>query len=477
MAKKPKDPPVTVRMYRQGLGDCFLISIWGTRPFHMLIDCGVWDVSKEAAKRVHDCAEDIKQTIGGKRLDLLVITHEHWDHVSGFSERQARDVFDTFEIGELLLPWTENPDDTLAGTIRENFQKLKLGLQNAVKSAAGAGLALGEGTTSVLAASGLALGTDPGEALGWIKRRSNESPDTKVTYCRPGEVLNIPGARVYVLGPPHDEVALRKHLGGVKAEKEGETYLHAAEMDDLLGSLNLGVGSAFAAAERRAMNIDNPWGDKGRPFSAEVGLPLQGALKEGFWGAVYGSPKGAGKDQWRRIDSDWTSSVAQLALRMDKFTNNTSLVLAIELTESNRVLLFPGDAQFGNWMSWDSVKFESRPETTAEDLLRRTVLYKVGHHGSHNATLRKRGVDRMTSQDLVAMIPVNEAFARKQPNGGWNMPYPALFEDLKMRTQGRILRADSGLPSATDLKPAVRAKFVKNAKEDKKKSLWVEWRL
>ena len=42
----------------------------------------------------------------------------------------------------------------------------------------------------------------------------------------------------------------------------------------------------------------------------------------------------------------------RLALQLDSDTNNTSLVLAIELIASGRVLLFPGDAQVGNWLSW-----------------------------------------------------------------------------------------------------------------------------
>ena len=47
----------------------------------------------------------------------------------------------------------------------------------------------------------------------------------------------------------------------------------------------------------------------------------------------------------------------------------------------------------------------------ARDLLARTVLYKVGHHGSHNATLRAQGLELMTSAELTAMIPVDEEWA------------------------------------------------------------------
>ena len=64
---------------------------------------------------------------------------------------------------------------------------------------------------------------------------------------------------------------------------------------------------------------------------------------------------------------------------------------------------------------------------TPDDLLARTVLYKVGHHGSHNATLREKGLELMTSRELAAMIPVNRETAKKMD---WKMPFPSLFQRL-----------------------------------------------
>src|SRR5207302_1593020 len=96
---------------------------------------------------------------------------------------------------------------------------------------------------------------------------------------------------------------------------------------------------------------------------------------------------------WRRIDEDWLGASGEVALQLDSDTNNTSLVLAIEVAEDGGVILLTGDAQVGNWLSWSEVAFyvpSSKGGTrtvTADDLLARTVLYKVGHHGSHNATL------------------------------------------------------------------------------------------
>jgi hypothetical protein len=52
--------------------------------------------------------------------------------------------------------------------------------------------------------------------------------------------------------------------------------------------------------------------------------------------------------EWRRIDHDWLASAGQLALDLNSYTNNTSLVLAFELGPRGKVLLFAADAQRGN---------------------------------------------------------------------------------------------------------------------------------
>ena len=103
---------VRVRMYRVGVGDCFLLTFprLGT-PFHMLIDCGSLPGAPGAAKTMTKVASDIRAVTGG-RLDVLVVTHRHWDHVSGFV--QARPIFETIAIREVWLGWTEDPHDVEA---------------------------------------------------------------------------------------------------------------------------------------------------------------------------------------------------------------------------------------------------------------------------------------------------------------------------------------------------------------------------
>ena len=73
---------IRVRMYRQdGIGDCFLLSFPKSEGMsHMLIDCGVLKGTEDGKARMQAIVRDIAKTTNG-RLDVLVVTHEHWDHV------------------------------------------------------------------------------------------------------------------------------------------------------------------------------------------------------------------------------------------------------------------------------------------------------------------------------------------------------------------------------------------------------------
>ena len=127
-------------------------------------------------------------------------------------------------------------------------------------------------------------------------------------------------------------------------------------------------------------------------------------------------------------------------------TNNTSLVLAVELTDTRprKVLLFAADAQVGNWLSWLELCWPGEGvdgETVeGEDLIHRTVLYKVAHHCSRNATLSVKGLEKMDSPELVAMIPVDEKWANEEMK--WEHPAEHLLDRLNEKARGRVIRSD-----------------------------------
>jgi hypothetical protein len=77
-------------------------------------------------------------------------------------------------------------------------------------------------------------------------------------------------------------------------------------------------------------------------------------------------------------------------------------------------------------------------------LLGRTVLYKVGHHGSHNATLRGKGLEMMTDERLVALVPVDTYIAHEKKHWG-RMPFDPLIAALREKAKGRVILADQPL--------------------------------
>jgi len=159
----------------------------------------------------------------------------------------------------------------------------------------------------------------------------------------------------------------------------------------------------------------------------------------------------AGNEEWRRIDKDWLYSADQLALAMNDQTNNASLVLAFELEKGGKVLLFAADAQRGNWTSWSKKSWKDEKNIIkAKDLLARTVLYKVGHHGSHNATLNGTVSDEHANlswiaqgdyaSEFTAMITAVRKWAETQV--GWDHPQKAIKDALMKKACGRVFQTD-----------------------------------
>jgi glyoxylase-like metal-dependent hydrolase (beta-lactamase superfamily II) len=108
------EPRARVRMYRQGLGDCLYVELLRGQqaPFRIMIDCGLVLGAKGATTTMQAVMADLVDTLGSASLDLLVVTHPHWDHVSGFL--QAKDDFAKINADAVWLGWPEDPADPLA---------------------------------------------------------------------------------------------------------------------------------------------------------------------------------------------------------------------------------------------------------------------------------------------------------------------------------------------------------------------------
>jgi hypothetical protein len=439
-----------VRVYRQGLGDCILVRVKRAAgdDFKLLIDCGVVLGTENAGDTMTGVVENLVED-ADQAVDVIAITHEHWDHLSGFI--QAKDSFKKLKTAAVWVAWTEDPDDPLAKQLKSELGRAA----QALATSASALHAAGDATTAGLLADialipfgAAASGASTSDAFDAVKAMAS-----KPRLCRPAdEPFEIPdaNARIYVLGPPHDPKLIRK-INPSAANKE--TYGLAMNG---AGLLSLGVVAALAA---RATGSDGSAPDKGAPFHPRVTIPLgpngrpmvgdspsfdQEASKkvDAFFRDHYASDDKTLNDDWRRIDGDWLGSATDLALALQSYTNNTSLVLALELGDPGKgdVLLFAADAQVGNWESWQTWECEIvGGKVTGPDLLKRTIFYKVGHHGSHNATLKEHGVDQMVALK-AAIIPVDEQEAIKKRWG--RMPLPDLIAALEQKVPGMVFRTD-----------------------------------
>lgn len=80
-----------VRMYRLNeLGDCFLVTLTsGDSTSRLLIDCGSFRNTSQSIRRIKEVVAGIATQTGPDHLDVVVGTHQHNDHLSGFVHCKA----------------------------------------------------------------------------------------------------------------------------------------------------------------------------------------------------------------------------------------------------------------------------------------------------------------------------------------------------------------------------------------------------
>ena len=123
--------PIRIRMYRTGFGDCFLLTFTNrANAHHVLIDFGAHMHGEIGT--MDGIMENIETTTG-KTLDLIVATHAHRDHISGFGKFVDR--FAQFTIREVWLPWTDNALDKEAAAVKAMGQSAVVGRRREIAAA------------------------------------------------------------------------------------------------------------------------------------------------------------------------------------------------------------------------------------------------------------------------------------------------------------------------------------------------------
>ena len=402
---------VQIRMYNVGFGDCFLVTLPGNHT--ILVDAGFHSQGKgkfSGNELVEQIVEDATAIKGEPRIDVIIATHRHQDHVYSFNS----EVWDKLEVGEVWLPWVEDRANEKARRLWKKQQQFAMHLAAAMPTFGldednqksvefmlwNAGVENLPGFEDVVGFE-FAAWSNSG-ALdrlheGFARRdrsRPRFLPETEV-FPESFECPALPGALIYVLGPPRDP----KLIEELDPEADGETYRALA----LRGAAAGGIVDPVASAP--------PFAEEWRvPYDESNSYPLK-------------------PDEVERVDALAKSADAVFAAeKVDGMINSTSLVLVIEVGKAR--LLLTGDAEWGTWK-------RILEDDDARTLLRSSTFFKVGHHGSHNAT-SKTLVEKVLPRGIRAMI------STQQGKGNYrnNIPLGDLLDALTKR-EIQFVRSDS----------------------------------
>lgn len=375
---------VTIRSYQVGFGDCFLLSFRysASDERHVLMDFGSTGLPEHLPKtHMRDVAEHIRERIGkNNRLHAVVATHRHKDHISGFETKEdgsgPGDIIRALKPLVVVQPWTEDPKLKTNATgpgrpalTGEQRHIAMLASMNDVAESAlreSAQLYFAKDVQGQLAF----LGEDNIANRSAVKNLMDMAPNV-YTRCDGESGLErddvLPGVRVHVLGPP--TIQQTDTIKKMRSRDADEFWhLQARALRDP-GASGGGAASIFPEAYVRARG-------SGFPIDAR-------------W-LIYRS---------RRLRGE---QLLQIVRILDQQMNNTSLILLFEV--GDKLLLFPGDAQLENWQY-------ALGQQQYKDLLARVNLYKVGHHGSLNATPKtlwqlfdNKSKDKTNDRRLVSLM-------------------------------------------------------------------------
>lgn len=414
---------VTVKMYNVGFGDAFLVTVdRGSSTWRAVIDCGVHshgryrepdsDRRRGIEEVVAAMIADLKGPQPVASVDVIVATHHHADHVVGFASDQWRDV----TVGEVWVPYVEDPDDETARVLRAGRDQAAQALLGVLSHRL----------------RGLDRGRWPDDlALAeWFA--ANSSGNEKASR----RLLGL---------DPENGFANRPHVRYLPSKDAGPveritTALEGVTVDVLGPSRDPRQIKRMEPPKRVAwLQLDQALRLAGQPPADEEQTPLFGPRFRISERKDMGDLEESSSETYKRYrhltevdhalahleDLDGQELLAAASI-LEGAVNNTSLFFVLSVGDHR--LLFPGDAQQG---AWDHVMAD--PE--ARELITGVDFFKISHHGSHNGTPRP-WVEGMLQEGALAMLPYGVV-----PRWKDSIPKPSLLDALSDHHQV-VVRAD-----------------------------------
>jgi beta-lactamase superfamily II metal-dependent hydrolase len=370
--------PILVRAYVVGFGDCILLTLPdGNQTRNILIDFGRAPNDASSLQRFPEIARDIARRTG-KHLDLLIMTHEHLDHMEGFY--REREVFDQFQVDRVWMSLPSDPDYYRNHPKAKVQKRLRASLASFAAQARRRGLVLHPGFQSLLENN-----LSNVDRIDYL-RKLGKKP---VAYLARGEgaaaTTLFKNIKIRVLAP----------------EPDVSVYYSAKAREN-----------ALMTALAETMGAGRVKGNDGT--GTRWDFPSVPRAEQDDLGGL--SPS-----DFERLRRTIREDGVAAARFIDRAQNNTSLCLLIEA--AGKRLLLPGDAELE---SWEMIAKKCKADLKPVDFL------KVSHHGSHNGT----------PLDLLdSLLPVSRkskaqllVSTKKNVYGTQNpVPDTSLLEELKRR--------------------------------------------
>jgi hypothetical protein len=376
----PAPTSLTIRTYNVGFGDCFLLKFdYGKSQRRILIDYGSTAAPARAAadymlRVAKDIREQCRNADGTAKLHGVVVTHRHRDHLSGFATGGVGTgkIIASLQPDVVVQPWTEDPN-----------------AKPDAKAAASGFYTAGKPSPAALRAQYVSALADMHAVAEAVHREALS--DTHRFGVRTQRELAFLGDDNGL--PNRSAVVNLMEMG----RKGRAAYVHCGSksgLDAVLPGVDVQVlgppdlTQTQTILKERARYPNEYWHlafSQYRTFWRTQALAADGAAQPGAGkplfpnAATFGPEDVPANLRWfvRRAQRLRGAQLLDLVHSLDDAMNNTSVILLFRV--GGEAVLFPGDAQIENWSY-------ALAQPALRKLLAEVTVYKVGHHGSLNAT-------------------------------------------------------------------------------------------